>query len=537
MTLNSLNFSLDERLVQACLDFNLTQIDSLLKAGANPNFLTTRDVLENKPYYEPYTKAPLDILLSPYLLKSDLEVAKAAKMLLDHGANPQGGTSGDNLSTPLHEAVYANNFQLTLSLIEKGANVNSHDSDFDYTPLHIACGGFGEFASPELVEYLIQQGADLNAQDGFGKTPGIIIVSNAQSSYLEPKIIPLFEILTKYGSDFSITDSEKNSTLSLIQNRPDLKLAVIEGLTKSEPLNTNNKLILEIVKLLPQFGLTEIKDLTKADNKVLGTAILDQLIETHLISIYPDNVLEQKLIQATFDLNLDKMTSLLEQGADPDFLSSREHYSYTNIGPLHFLSCGLYSPNRENVPAAMKLLLDNGANPNIINDQGDTPLYILTELSNNFHSIDYQLKLFNILLNHGADMTQKNHEGIAPADHLVGKSNFNLLIHDKPEEVILNLEQEDIQLIAPLIEDNAEFIRPIIDTQLVTTTNQTTLVLEDIIEDDTQNTFFVEPPSVNQEVVMTEEVSTCAPYEGYVPLIIMQWLNLEKPCDSNGAVV
>jgi hypothetical protein len=73
-------------------------------------------------------------------------------------------------ATALYSAVYSRYDELALLLIEHGANVNTKtgvyiDGNGDNTPLHRATG------SPELVEALIQAGADVNAPNDAGDTP------------------------------------------------------------------------------------------------------------------------------------------------------------------------------------------------------------------------------------------------------------------------------------------------------------------------------------------------------------------------------
>jgi hypothetical protein len=89
--------------------------------------------------------------------------------------------------TPLHQLVFlADPFdysthkkQLILAnqLIEHGANVNTVSST-DETPLHSACHG-GAVTNLDFVEFLLEEGADPNAQDHIGMTPLMSTISYA----------------------------------------------------------------------------------------------------------------------------------------------------------------------------------------------------------------------------------------------------------------------------------------------------------------------------------------------------------------------
>jgi ankyrin repeat protein len=52
-------------------------------------------------------------------------------------------------------------------LIDRGAEVNRHDSLFGYTPLHHAA----EHGDVELVKLLLASKADRSAKDNHGETP------------------------------------------------------------------------------------------------------------------------------------------------------------------------------------------------------------------------------------------------------------------------------------------------------------------------------------------------------------------------------
>lgn len=549
MLTNPPQMSLDEQLVQACIDFDIATIESLLNKGADPNFLTVREFIEDKHFYTPYLKTPLDIILCEYLTvsKSELEVTQVAKLLLDHGANPQGGTSGENLTTPLHEAIESKNVSLIQLLIERGADVNAPNGDGHETPLHRACDRFANF---EIFELLIQHGADLNNQNEFGETPiNLLIKEYGGPKYSNVDMTPQFELLIQQGSDLSIVDLEQKSPWSLMQNRPDLKIALINTLKES-------------------------------DNKIES---LDSIIEAHLASIYPENILEYKLIQATTDLDIDKMTSLLEQGANPDFLAPRTYYPDVKASALHLLSFNFYLHQETGEPtlSAIKVLLEHGANPNIVNEDGSSPLHYLAEFANRYTFYDQEemlsamevmldnganpnlenthgdsplhifsesihgkllypgeIEIFNLMLKHGGDLSLKNHDGHMPLDDLTGMSNFSTLKIYHNEENTVNEQPEEVHTNVTVIEAPIEINYPTNETKVVTPNNDTVLLLEEIIQVDARDIVLGEIQPQLQEITIINEAKPCPTYEGYMPSFIVKWFNLEPTCDTpNGTVV
>jgi hypothetical protein len=87
---------------------------------------------------------------------------------------------GEVMETPLCTLVsladssdystHVNQLILAKQLVEHGANVNAVMIPFGLTPLHRACLA-GTVTNLDLVELLLVEGADPNAQDSSGKTP------------------------------------------------------------------------------------------------------------------------------------------------------------------------------------------------------------------------------------------------------------------------------------------------------------------------------------------------------------------------------
>ena len=74
--------------------------------------------------------------------------------------------TGNLGQTPLHHAAWINNVELTLLLIDNGANINAKTNS-DTTPLHIAA--FRN--SIDVAKILIEKGAKINSKDRNRDTP------------------------------------------------------------------------------------------------------------------------------------------------------------------------------------------------------------------------------------------------------------------------------------------------------------------------------------------------------------------------------
>ncbi|MGV8980998.1 ankyrin repeat domain-containing protein [Clostridium sp.] len=106
----------------------------------------------------------------------------------------------------LHHAINncGNNYFKTIELIiNSGADINSHHSEFLETPLHKLCARI----NPQIavITTILEKGAKVNEINISGKTP----VFHCNFNYS----VELLKLLVKYGADISITDKYKNTLL------------------------------------------------------------------------------------------------------------------------------------------------------------------------------------------------------------------------------------------------------------------------------------------------------------------------------------
>ncbi|MBZ9686965.1 ankyrin repeat domain-containing protein [Clostridium estertheticum] len=106
----------------------------------------------------------------------------------------------------LHYAINnsKNNYFKTIELlINNGADINSHHSEFLETPLHKLCSRIKP--QIDVITMILDKGAEVNAINISGKTPVFYCSFNYS--------VELLNLLVKFGADINIKDKYKNTLL------------------------------------------------------------------------------------------------------------------------------------------------------------------------------------------------------------------------------------------------------------------------------------------------------------------------------------
>jgi hypothetical protein len=139
---------------------------------------------------------------------------------------------GQVQETPLHQlafladlfdySTHQNQLILAKQLIEYGANVNGVSNPWGRTPLHYAC--FSDFVTNlDFVEYLLEEGADANAQDKSGMTPLMCTIPNATGAakFLLNRPTTDANIICELGLSFLAVVRSTIATFSVKAAQPD----------------------------------------------------------------------------------------------------------------------------------------------------------------------------------------------------------------------------------------------------------------------------------------------------------------------------
>ena len=288
-------------------------------------------------------------------------------------------------------------------LVEAGANINWKGKN-DVTPLMMA----SQKGYLRVVEYLVQNGANIEDKDKQGL--------NSLLYATDKNRLNVVEYLLDKGANSNVTNKKGQTPLNLaISNNyePMADLLIYKGANVNQadnfgltPLLTASMMgNFEILKLLYRFG-AKLDSVTKDGSTALFFASYSgntEMVKFILGIINDRNYINKKpkknrtaLMWACLYRRIPIIDLLLEHGADPNIVDEdgesalliAANYGYSDV---------------------VEKLLEHGANPNITGKDRETALFIAFKFDSSLtygYTIDIQEKVNSVvekLLEHGAD--------------------------------------------------------------------------------------------------------------------------------------
>ncbi|KAJ5669155.1 hypothetical protein N7462_010225 [Penicillium macrosclerotiorum] len=290
---------------------------------------------------------------------------RIVEALLDHGADTevlQDGSQG----TVLNRAIDYNQIPVVRLLLDRGANVH-HKDVLGRGMLHSAAIN----GCSEIIQILLEfdNTLDVNMQDVDGKTT----LHDAARAGSEATA----RVLLEYGADVTVKDSYGRTPVYVARETNNME--VLKLLREARRANKERERPCESEPGLPKRTETGtiIQFPVRTDTEI---SVNTPLPIWALASSESIEELKSRLLNST---------KLEINAQDPDVGDSALHYSATR-----------------NNPDITRLLIDHGADLDIMNKYGRTPLH-LTSL---YNSID----VTPVLLDAGADMELKDQWGDSP---------------------------------------------------------------------------------------------------------------------------
>ena len=296
---------------------------------------------------------------------------------------------GRGATIDAHAAAGLDMYERLAGLIRENPGVVNELGCDGMSPLHFA-------ATPQIAELLLAHGADINLRDrDHNGTPAQwTMVSRPEvCRYLLEQGAEGDIVLYCVTGDVERARTALQESPALLDLRIDHK--VREGYTvassRSQEIDEVPGGHVYAYKVGPTMPLLEVALQAKQ------TAIVEMLMECG----YQVKLREWYMIAGQGPRNMDRLVKLfLESGLDINACQKHRHGMWA---PLHWLA-------QRGLTHGISCLLQNGANPNMIDDQGRTPMHIIAQKGIGKNQIQ-------LLMEHGGDVSIRDIEGKTPLDY------------------------------------------------------------------------------------------------------------------------
>jgi ankyrin repeat protein len=328
--------------------------------------------------------------------------AEVQALLKDHVS--VDSAEGDG-STALHWAAYQNNLALAQELLDAHANVNAVTRLESLTPLYMAC----ESGSAPMVELLLKHGANVNQGDGLGTTPLMMAAASGNADVVK--------VLLDHGADVNAKEQAHQQTALMFAASLD-RADVISALmahgadssieSKVEPVHKasqrkrggENSGRGETPETAAKPGekpvSVDAKQTAGADTKQTAGADTKETA---------GSVSNSTKISAGTTPKGDKATDEADAAKKP---GADDQQDFPRLGAKFMggMSPLLFAARQDNIPAG-EALLAGGANINEVSGSEHTTPLVLAIMNGHY---DFA----KMLVEHGADVNLANDLGITP---------------------------------------------------------------------------------------------------------------------------
>lgn len=335
----------------------------LLELGADPNVAN------------PYGLHPLHLAIE----NTDVDMVR---LLLAAGADPE---QADNASeTPLMLAARSGSAAIVAALLDAGVAVDRREPNYDQTALMLAVRS----GAADAVQLLLASGADVNAQSRAGAVANFRLPSQNAGS----KGVGIVRGGWPERGERSPVGGAKTPLLYATR-QGDLQLtrALVEAGADIEQTDANG-----LTPLLNAVLNASVASLDRPREQHIAVAhyLIERGANVNAMDWYGETPLWAAVVLRNLDVNgpvkdngidraaaLDLIETLLDKGANPNARTKEhppEHRFITRLGDLSWVDFTGQTPFLRAALSGdvttMKLLVEQGADPNIATFAGTTPL-------------------------------------------------------------------------------------------------------------------------------------------------------------------
>ena len=351
------------------------------------------------------------------------------RLLLERGLDPNA--KGDEGSgPPLLPAAMGGDPLVVEALLEYGADVHLRDGFLGWTPLHVAVSamttGYAKGTAIEVAQLLLDQGADIRAQDNEGRTPLHLavtydddddgfreLVAMMGSERPPTEATDMVEFLLDWGADIEALSNERETPLlsaAAGSRKPDVVRLL---LSRGSDIGAYNSRGESACQAANQMGWLVDTDVMPELCGEFGTWLTNDFWSDATI---PDI---QRELDAGADINAEDgkgetplykavvrnpypdalVEFLLDRGADPNI--AERHFGWS---PLHGAA------QKEGSLVSVAVLLGRGADLHAKSGHGDTALHLASQVASSAEG----LETVRLLLDWGAELDVQNDFGETP---------------------------------------------------------------------------------------------------------------------------
>ncbi len=333
---------------------------------------------------------------------------------------PYGGffasAQDDDGETPIIRACSYGTFHDLKNLLEMGEDINSTDL-YGHSALHICMMK----SKHDCLKLLLEAGANPMIKDHLrGQTPLHIVYEFAENSDEM-----MFDLLCKFGADINAQDNKGNTPLHLMVKGCRVEL-ISKFIEIGADVTIKNNENFTPMQLMFQTRSIYFTSPYFHDMKLLTKRFLEAGDDINGL----DSVGNGLLHNAVIDYDLDRVEVLLDLGANPNLINT------VGATPIFGVAAAVIEGifDKKALVAIIRKLVNAGADVNFQNKKGRTILHFLAALDNSIPEI------WNELFNVGADLSIKDKRGMNAMEFgwtTKNKMRKQIAHRDKPDGLVI----------------------------------------------------------------------------------------------------